>query len=197
MLTLQYFLPFLKDSSFIVCHRDPISVEQSLSRRGWFLDDSLNPMTLLYRLRLDDLPTLLSGYPTLHVSYEAAKADPARLVDSIINFLGLEVSVKARERAVKGILTAPEVRRLAKLVTLLAIVRYPWKLLQQQGDSPSKSSTKYLLRELKSPVREASAMLKNLVQPTRLKWDNAHSGSGDSTDVSDRTQETGSPVVKR
>lgn len=89
-LTIDLYLPFLKNPYFIVCYRNAEAVAKSLTNKKNRFPMEENPMKVIsiYNERLSNFLNKVD-YPRLHVNYEDYFIDPRKQVTKIKNFLKL------------------------------------------------------------------------------------------------------------
>lgn len=91
-LTLDLYLPFLKNPKFIVCFRNPLSVAKSLEKRNGFKIEQGLRLSSIYSQRLVRL-LFENPFKTLYLSYEDYFTSPSEQVKKIKSFLGIQKTI--------------------------------------------------------------------------------------------------------
>ncbi|MFW9819999.1 MAG: sulfotransferase family protein [Candidatus Thorarchaeota archaeon] len=87
-LTIRLFLPYITNGYFIVCHRDPEEVANSLYQRSRMpYDKAIN----LYNFYVEEIDNFFKDNPYLRkteLDYKNVISNPEETVEKIIKFLG-------------------------------------------------------------------------------------------------------------
>jgi hypothetical protein len=102
---LEPFLPYLRNFKLILIHRDPLAITQ---RRMMTNEDLHRPFKCVYDEVLEDQRknwefAKCADFPVLLVPYERVLSNREKLVEELIDFLGIEPSEKQKSDAVKRI----------------------------------------------------------------------------------------------
>jgi hypothetical protein len=172
LLTIEYFLPHLSNPFFIVCRRDPADALRSLIRCGWYSDSTAAAIIHEEEVRLPIVMSLINRYPVLIIAYEDSIGNPATMVSAIVDFLGLPVSEQQRRLAEGVILDRVKVVRLGKRVSVVALLRYPKRILLESGKYARVGPRGPFLNLVTVTAREAFALSRNLVRPAEAHENN-------------------------
>ncbi len=94
VLTIDLFLPFLKNPYFIFCHRDENAIAKSINKRnGTPLEQGLG-LARHYKDRMAEFAKSTKS-PSLHLHYEDYFKDPKGQFEKIRGFLGFTKNVSA------------------------------------------------------------------------------------------------------
>lgn len=131
-LTMQLYLPYLKNPYFIVCHRQAKVVAESLLQRDRIEIQEGIKLWEIYEKRIDIFFKEFSKLKRLDLYYENVMAEPEETVRRIIDFINLNIAKERYENAVDFILPKKEIRKLSKKVRIVNLVnaglRKPWKI---------------------------------------------------------------------
>lgn len=122
VLTLDYYLPGLKNPFFIFVSREKKDVAKSLKRRNGLTKEKSFDLINQYEKHLERAKVKTSEYPQLFISMEAIKKDPVKEVTRMADFLGIPLSEIQKKEIQSFILPTPKLRLLqAKLKIKKAI----------------------------------------------------------------------------
>lgn len=111
-LTIQLYLPFLKNAHFIVCHRDPKEVARSLAQReNWKIQKGIR-LKKIYDERINSFFKKYNKLQKLDINYENITSNSEEAIDNIIRFLGIEVSPEKHQETLEMILTPKDIQKL-------------------------------------------------------------------------------------
>jgi len=106
----KLYQKYIPNPRYLIIFRNPFSIVRSLKRwfsetNFWFYFDFVRFQTSsLMKLTLN----LAESYPLLLLSYERSLEEPEKTVDEIIQFLGIKVTKRRREKAIAHI--SPEIK---------------------------------------------------------------------------------------
>lgn len=102
VLTIELFLPFVKNPYFIFCHRDEASIAKSINKRNGMQMDRALKLVRQYRERMTEFASS-TQVPSLHIQYEDYFKDAKKQFEDIRNFLGFskEVSTEIIDKKLK------------------------------------------------------------------------------------------------
>jgi len=134
-LTIQSYLPHLKNPYFIVCHRDSHAIAESLRRRdGMKIEEGMR-LAEIYEERIDDFFAANPKLRRLDIVYEEMIADPEKQLRRIVDFLEIQASQEQYRKAMEFILPKEKIRQLSKRARTKAriemvkkAVTKPWKI---------------------------------------------------------------------
>jgi hypothetical protein len=131
-LTIQLYLPYLKNPCFIVCHRQAKAVTESLLQRDRIEIREGRKLWEIYEKRIDIFFKEFSKLKRLDLHYENVIAEPEETVRKIIDFINLNISKERYENGLGFVLPKEEIRKLSKKVRIINLVnaglRKPWKV---------------------------------------------------------------------
>jgi len=131
-LTIQLYLPYLKNPCFIVCHRQAKAVTESLLQRDRIDIQEGMKLWEIYEKRIDIFFKEFSKLKRLDLHYENVIAEPEETVRKIIDFINLNITKERYENALSFVLPKKEIRKLSKKVRIINLVnaglRKPWKV---------------------------------------------------------------------
>ncbi|MFX1378942.1 MAG: sulfotransferase family protein [Promethearchaeota archaeon] len=131
-LTIRLYLPYLINAYFIVCHREPESIANSLYKRSRMPRDKA---IKLYEIYQEEIVNFFKDYPNLRkidLNYNDVISNPKENINEIIDFLDIKVKSKQYQKAIEFVL--PKVKR-NKIKNRLLIkhlitrgIKSPWKI---------------------------------------------------------------------
>lgn len=131
-LTIKFYLPYLKNPFFIVCHRQKKAVGESLLQRDSIEIQEGIKLWEIYETQIDIFFKEFSKLKRLDLYYENVIAETEENVRKIIDFINLNITKERYENAVSFILPKKEIRKLSKKVRIVNLVnaglRKPWKV---------------------------------------------------------------------
>jgi hypothetical protein len=131
-LTIRLYLPYLHNVYFIVCHRSPEEVANSLYKRSRM---SFDKSMQLYEIYEREIEKFFKDHPDLkkiELDYKNVTIDPRGTVDEIIRHLDIEVNKKQYEKAIEFILPTGEKSKIKKRLLFTHLIKKgiknPWKI---------------------------------------------------------------------
>lgn len=101
VFTIKYFLPYLTNPVFIVCHRDPFDVARSLNTRNNMTLQKGRELARAYEDKITEFTENLPDEQLLELDFEEFKNNPTKVVTEIVDFLGIPVHTKQRMEAIQ------------------------------------------------------------------------------------------------
>ncbi len=127
VLTLEAFLPFLAQPSFLLVRRPKEEVLASLRKRSTAEDQEIAALFDLYGERLAALRRELGRFPWLEIDYPELLAHPAPTVQRIIDFLGLRPTREELDRALGLVLGGEALHRQSQRMAVRGVFGFlPW-----------------------------------------------------------------------
>ena len=131
-LTIDLFLPFLKNPHFIVCFRNPLEVAKSLRKRdGFSILEGLR-LTMEYNKRIINFLDKHKELKCLYLSYEQIINNKQKELNKITAFLGINLNKKLNARVLKFILSKKSQKfKAAKHITkfyIKKLIKYPHRI---------------------------------------------------------------------
>ncbi|SDC82728.1 MULTISPECIES: sulfotransferase [unclassified Candidatus Frackibacter] len=120
-LTIDLYLPYLKNPYFLVCYRNSKTVAESLQRRNQMELEEGKKLKKTYDQRIGDFFKEYSDSPRLDLHYEAVTTEPKKWVRRIINFLDIQVSKQEEKEAIEFIMPNEAVRNLQSIPNFIII----------------------------------------------------------------------------
>lgn len=113
-LTIDLFLPFLKNPYFIICFRNPLQVAYSLQKRdGTNINEGIE-LAALYNQRILDFFKRHKQLKKLYLSYEEIVNNPEKELDKIIDYLEINPDKLKYKKALKFILPKRKIKLRVK-----------------------------------------------------------------------------------
>jgi len=136
-LTIELYLPFLKNPYFLVCHRDNLEIANSLNKRdGLEIKQGLE-LTKIYNQRINEF---FEKYPKLRkmdLFYEEVINNSKKWIKKIFDFLEIEPTKESCQRAVDFVLPKEKVQELSRKMRatkkrkkIKKAILNPWKVLR-------------------------------------------------------------------
>lgn len=125
VLTIDLFLPRLKDPYFVIVHRDRSEILASLRKRASQTDEEIGQLIGIYERKLSELSESLKPRPILHLRYRDLTDRPGPEVERLVAFLGLRPTGEQLERALGMVLKGPELRRQSRRMALTGLLGFP------------------------------------------------------------------------
>ncbi len=115
-LTIELYLSYLKNPYFIVCHRNPLAIGNSLDRRK---NQSISvqsgiKLTKVYEERINNFFKKFPELKRLDLKYDSVVANPSKTINEIIQFLGIKVNKNQYGEALEIVLTPKEIQQIRK-----------------------------------------------------------------------------------
>jgi len=145
-LTIELYLPFLRNPYFIICYRDPQEIVKSLQKR-----DGMDPRKArkLIEVYNESIKQFLNRHPNLKVmeiEYRSILANPKDAVQQIINFIGINPSQERVTNAIEFVLPREKIEQLQA-----ELKRKEWMYLVIDTLRNPYIIRRYLYKALKNP----------------------------------------------
>jgi len=161
VLTIDLYLPLLKNPYFVFVHRDRAEILASLRKRNAQTDDEIGQLIDIYDRKLAELAESLQPRPILHMNYRDLTDRPGPEVQRLVAFIGLRPTGEQLDRAFGMVLQGPELRRLSHAMAVTGLVEFPrwvgWVLQRDLRTNPTvvprelgKTIPRELLRSLRA-----------------------------------------------
>jgi hypothetical protein len=133
-LTIRLYLPYIHNPHFIICHRNPEEVANSLYKRSKMPYEKAMRLINIYK---GEIENFFKDYPNLKkfdLDYKDVLHNPRDTVDKILNYIDIKVSRNQYEDAIEFILPKEKKkvikRRLLYSHLIKKGIRNPWKIPQ-------------------------------------------------------------------
>ncbi|MTI58509.1 MAG: hypothetical protein FH762_00690 [Firmicutes bacterium] len=113
-LTIELYLPYLKNPYFLVCYRDSEAVAKSLFKRNKIENARAKILKGEYDSRIKEFFEKYPYLPRLDLQYEKVISQPVKWVNEIINFLDIQVEDEKKNQAIRFILPNKNMHELSK-----------------------------------------------------------------------------------
>jgi hypothetical protein len=141
VLTIDLYLPLLKNPYFIIVHRDPAEIRASLRKRAAQSDEEIEQLIGIYDRKLAELAKTLPPLPVLHIHYRELTDRPGPELQRLVDFIGLRPTGEQLERALGMVLKGPELRRQSRRMAVTGLLEFPrwvgWVLKRDLGTNPA------------------------------------------------------------
>jgi hypothetical protein len=141
VLTIDLYLPLLKDPYFIIVHRERAEILASLRKRASQTDEEIGQLIEIYDRKLAELAETLKPRPVLHINYRELTDHPGPEVQRLVDFIGMRPTGEQLERALGMVLKGPELRRQSRRMALTGLLEFPrwvgWVLKRDLGTNPA------------------------------------------------------------
>lgn len=127
-LTIELFAAHLANPYIVVCRRAATPVAESW---GKMMETSLAEGIELwkeYNERIDAFLARYPDFPVLEIHYEAITRRPEQWIDTLIDFLDLQVTKQQRTQAIHYILPKREILKLRAKSLLKSGLKRPWEV---------------------------------------------------------------------
>jgi hypothetical protein len=145
-LTIRLFLPYLHNVYFIVCHREPEAVANSLFKRsGMGHDKSIK----LYTIYEKEIENFFKDYPNLKkltLVYKDIISNPKENVDKILKFLDISVNKRNYEEAIDFILPTEKRSKIKRRLLIRHLIK---KGIKNPFQIPN-----YILKKMKKRLQK-------------------------------------------
>jgi len=99
-LTIELYLPYLENPFFVICHRDPLQVAESLNQRdGMDIDIGIR-LTHIYEQRISNFLKRNNPSQIMHVNYEDFISTPDAFLKRLMDFLEIKSSDEQFSKAI-------------------------------------------------------------------------------------------------
>ncbi len=142
-LTIELYLPFLKNPYFLVCYRNPMSVIKSLQKSyemSISTEEAIN-LVRIYNHRIDKFFQKHPELRRLNIFYEELIKNPKEYLERIITFLEIYPTEEKYGQALRFILPKEKIQQLSKKMKdemqkhrvkylIKTGVLHPWKIFE-------------------------------------------------------------------
>jgi hypothetical protein len=125
VLTIDAYLPSLRDPRFIFVFRDPDQVARSLHRRDGTGPDEGRRIAGRFATALKEIPTQHPDVPRLELTYEEVMEHPAATVDRLVDFAKLHPTDEDRRAAAALVVDTRTLRALSRRLAREELATYP------------------------------------------------------------------------
>lgn len=122
-LTIELYVPHLKNPIFVVTHRNNQAVAESLNRRDGIEIVEGFRLKKIYEDRIEIFFDENPQYQRLDLYYEEATKNPIECVNKLISFLEIQPSHKEYQDAVDFILPNEKMHKLAKKMRRYQLIK--------------------------------------------------------------------------
>ena len=130
-LTIQLYLPYLKNPSIIWCQRDPAAIAGSLLKRNNIPYQESERLTEYYQQQINNFLRGHSEIPVLIVSYQDIIDKPDFWIQKLIDFLDIEPEENQLSEAREFILPRKKIQREKKILWLKNLLSLPVRFLRR------------------------------------------------------------------
>jgi len=132
-LTINLYLPYLRNPFIIWSQRDPVSISNSLWIRNKMPDHEANKLTEYYQQQIIDFLRDHPELPVLEISYQDMIDQPDIWISKVVDFLDLEVDEIQLVKAAEFVLPKEEIQRERIILRLKSILLLPVRALRKFG----------------------------------------------------------------
>ncbi len=125
VLTVEEFLPKVRDPRFIFVLRDPGQVADSLLRRDGTGPAESRRIADRFATKLADIAARHPEIPRLDLQFDEVMRDPPTTIDRLVAFAGLHPSSEQRRAAAALIVDAPTLNALGRELAVRGLATYP------------------------------------------------------------------------
>ncbi|MCI4352381.1 MAG: sulfotransferase [Thermoplasmata archaeon] len=125
VLTIEEFLPQVRDPRFIFVFRDPLQVAQSLFRRDGTGPEESQRIAARFATQLAKISARHPEIPRLELQFEEITHHPSETVARLAEFAGLHPSPEERRAAEALIVDEASLRLLARHMAWWGLATYP------------------------------------------------------------------------
>jgi hypothetical protein len=125
VLTLEEFLPKVRDPRFIFVIRDPGEVARSLFRRDGTGAGESRRITDYFAARLAEIAAKHPNVPRLELTFDDVTKNPSATIDRLVAFADLHPSDAQRRAAASLIVDEAKVRALGRQLARRELATYP------------------------------------------------------------------------
>jgi hypothetical protein len=130
-LTGRLFLEEIVNPFLVVSLRDQQDIVRSLQTRESMTSVEAKQLIDQYMVSLSDLLTIHRHFKVLSVRYDEIVADPGKAIQSLVNFLEMDVNENKRSRAIGSVLTKERIKRMSRKVWILNLLTNPASTLKR------------------------------------------------------------------
>lgn len=112
-LTIELFLPYLKNPYFLVCHRDTLAIAKELKERDKMEIREGENLTKVYEERINEFFQKYPELKRLDLYYEEVTSHPEKWLKEIINFLKIKPTEQQYNEALNMIRHPKEMENLS------------------------------------------------------------------------------------
>jgi len=132
-LTINLYLPYLRNPYIIWSNRDPVSISDSLWVRNKIPAHEANKLTDYYQGQIIDFVGQHPQLPVLEISYQDMIDQPDYWIRKIVNFLDLDVDEVQLAKAVGFVLPKEKIQRERKILWWKSMLLLPVRALRKFG----------------------------------------------------------------
>jgi len=132
-LTINLYLPYLRNPYFIWSQRDPASIANSLWVRNQMPDHKAIKLTEYYQQQIIDFLRDYPELPVLKISYQDMIDQPVLWINKVVDFLDLDVDEVQLTRAVDIVLPKKKIQRERKILWWKSKLLLPVRALRKYG----------------------------------------------------------------
>jgi len=132
-LTINLYLPYLRNPYIIWSQRDPDSISSSLWVRNKMPEHQAKKLTEHYQQQISDFLRDHPEVPVLRISYQDVIDQPETWINKVVNFLDLEVDEDQLVRAAEFILPQEDIKRERKILWWNSVLSLPIRALRKFG----------------------------------------------------------------
>ncbi len=113
-LILDLYLPYLKNSYFIICRRNQEDIIKSLQRRNHKTREDAQKLIKIYTEAINKFLSRNKNQRIINFQYAEIIADPERYLKNLITFLGIEPNKKQYQKAYEFITPREKIVQLSR-----------------------------------------------------------------------------------
>lgn len=129
-LTIELYLPFLHNPFFIICHRDPLAIAESLLKRNQMEIDQGLKLAKIYQERVGIFLNEYIVKKRLDLKYEEMISCSSEKITDMASFLQIKISRRQHRNALKLIVEKKSIVNLSKRMTIIngikRVITRPW-----------------------------------------------------------------------
>ncbi|MFX0186842.1 MAG: sulfotransferase family protein [Candidatus Hodarchaeota archaeon] len=115
-LTIELYLPYLTNAYFIVCHRKPEEVAESLYRKYKMDFEKSLKIKKIYDLRIENFFSKFPELKRIDLYYNKIIENPMESLKKIGDFLNIEITDKQYKESLKFILPNKKIRKISRRI---------------------------------------------------------------------------------
>ena len=132
-LTINLYLPYLRNPYIIWSQRDPVSISNSLWIRNEISPEEADELTEYYQKQIKDFFRQHPELPVLEISYQDMIDQPGYWIHKIVGFLNLDVGEVQLTKAADFVLPSEKIQRERKILWWKSKLSLPVRALRKFG----------------------------------------------------------------
>ena len=132
-LTINLYLPYLRNPYIIWSQRDPVSISNSLWIRNKMPDYEANKLTEYYHQQIIDFVRGHPELPVLKIPYHEMIGQPEIWIDKVVDFIDLDVDELQLTKAADFVFPKKKIQRERKILWWKSKLLLPVRVLRKYG----------------------------------------------------------------